>query len=87
MRVFFYSDIIIIFFSCNVNKWLSFNTISLDIFNRVPVIENKTSGHLPRHSGEKTSVKTLRYMPGRVRLCIQGLKKNLVCTYWDLCGH
>ena len=25
-------------FSCNVNKWLSFNTISLNIFDRVPVV-------------------------------------------------
>ena len=24
-------------FSCNVKKWLSFNTISLNIFDRVPV--------------------------------------------------
>ena len=26
-----------IHFSCNVNKWLSSNTISLNIFDRVPV--------------------------------------------------
>ena len=26
-----------IHFSCNVNKWLSLNTISLNIFDRVPV--------------------------------------------------
>ena len=27
-----------IHFSCNVNKWLSLNTISLNIFDRVPVV-------------------------------------------------
>ena len=25
-------------FSCNVKKWLSFNTISLNIFDRIPVL-------------------------------------------------
>ena len=28
-----------IYFSCNVKKWLSFNTMSLNIFDRVPVRE------------------------------------------------
>ena len=28
-----------IHFSCNVNKWLSLNTISLNIFDRVPVLQ------------------------------------------------
>ena len=27
-----------IHFSCNVNKWLSLNTISLNIYDRVPVV-------------------------------------------------
>ena len=27
-----------IHFSCNVNEWLSLNTISLNIFDRVPVV-------------------------------------------------
>ena len=28
-----------IHFSCNINKWLSLNTVSLNIFDRVPVAQ------------------------------------------------
>ena len=29
-----------IHFSCNINKWLSLNTVSLNIFDRVPVLQS-----------------------------------------------
>ena len=37
-----------IHFSCNVNKWLSLNTISLNIFDRVPVVETYKCSFFPQ---------------------------------------
>ena len=40
--------VVYIHFSCNVNKWLPLNTISLNIFDRVPVdfSEGKVIGYI-----------------------------------------
>ena len=35
-----------IHFSCNVNKWLSLNTISLNIFDGVPVLQGNCTADL-----------------------------------------
>ena len=44
----FFIDIYI-HFSCNVNKWLSLNTISLNIFDRVPVLSGSKRPLMPLH--------------------------------------
>ena len=41
---FLWSFYMYIHFSYNVKKWLSFNTISLNIFDRVPVIKTYVVG-------------------------------------------